>query len=112
MQFDAAFHVPGAGDTLHIRGEHPGEPVHVANGLDRDHRVGADALLQRGGGIEGEDHAVVHDGHPFAQPVRFLHVVRGQQDRLAVPVQLAEQVPQGEPALRVQPRRGLIEEQH
>ncbi len=55
---------------------------------------------------------MVHDGHPLAEPVRLFHVVRGQHDRLAVAVQFAEQVPQGEPALRVEPRGRLVEEQH
>ena len=38
--------------------------------------------------------AVVHDRHPVAELVGLLHVVRGQQDRLALVVQLAEDLPQ------------------
>ena len=55
---------------------------------------------------------MVHDRDPLAELVGLLHVVRGEQDRLALAVQLAEQVPQREPALRVQPGGGLVEEQH
>jgi hypothetical protein len=49
---------------------------------------------------------VVHDGDPLAELVGLLHVVGGEQDGLAVAVQLAEQVPQREPALRVEPAVG------
>ena len=55
---------------------------------------------------------MVHDRDPLAEPVGLLHVVRGEQDRLAFAVQLAEQVPQREPALRVQARGRLVQEQH
>jgi len=55
---------------------------------------------------------VVHDGDPLAEPVRLLHVVGREQDRLAVAVQLAEQVPQRQPALRIEPGRRLVQEQH
>ena len=56
----------------------------VTGGLDGDDRVGADALLERGRGVEGEDLAVVHDRDPVAELVGLLHVVGGQQDRLAL----------------------------
>ena len=55
---------------------------------------------------------MVHDRDPVAEPVGLLHVVRGEQDRLARAVQLAEQVPQREPALRVEARGRLVQEQH
>ena len=55
---------------------------------------------------------MVHDRDPLAELVGLLHVVRGEQDRLAVPVQLAEHVPQREPALRVEAGGRLVEEQH
>ena len=55
---------------------------------------------------------MIHDRHPVAQVVGLLHVVGGQQDRLAVAVELAEDLPQREAALRVEARRRLIEEQH
>src|SRR5580700_5760458 len=90
VQLDPALHAPSPGDPGHLPGKQLTQPVHVANSLHRDDRVGADTLLQRSGSVQREDHAVVHDGHPLAQPVRFLHVVRGQQDRLAVTVQLTQ----------------------
>ena len=55
---------------------------------------------------------VVHDRHPVAELVRLFHVVGGEQDGLSLAVELAEQLPQGEPALGVEPRGGLVHEQH
>ena len=55
---------------------------------------------------------MVHDRHPVAELVGLLHVVRGQQDRLAVGVQLAEDLPQRDAALRVEAGGRLVEEQH
>ena len=55
--------------------------------------------------------AVVHDADAVAELVGLLHVVRGQEDRLAVGVQLAEDLPQGDAALRVEAGGGLVEEQ-
>ena len=62
--------------------------------------------------VEGEDLAVIHDRDAIAELLRLLHVVRGEQDRLAVAVELAEYVPQREAALRIEPRRRLVEEQN
>ena len=61
--------------------------------------------------VEREDPAVVHDREPVAELVGLLHVVRGEQDRLALVVQLAEDLPQGDAALRVEAGGGLVEEQ-
>jgi hypothetical protein len=55
---------------------------------------------------------VVHDRHPAAEPVRLLHVVRGEQDRLTVRVQSQEQIPERETALGVEPGGGLVHEEH
>ena len=64
------------------------------------------------GRVEREDLAVVHDRHPIAELVGLLHVVGRQQDRLPLAVQLAEDLPQRQAALRVQARGRLVEEQH
>ena len=54
---------------------------------------------------------MVHDRHPVAEPVGLLHVVRRQQHRQPVAVQLVEDLPQGEAALRVEAGGRLVEEQ-
>ena len=52
------------------------------------------------------------DHHDVAgQPVGFLEVLRGQQDRRAVTDQLLDGDPQGLAALGVQARRRLVEEE-
>ena len=54
---------------------------------------------------------MVHDRHPTRQLLGLLHVVGGQQDRLAGRVQLAEDLPQRDAALRVEAGGRLVEEQ-
>ena len=79
--------------------------VEVAVGGDRDDGVGADLLLELGRRVEGQDLAVVDDRDPLAELVGLLHVVRGQQDGLAVGVELLDELVQREAALRVEARR-------
>ena len=55
---------------------------------------------------------MIHDRHTTTELVRLLHVVRRQHDRLPVAVQLAEDLPQREPALGVKTGRRLVQEQH
>ena len=55
---------------------------------------------------------MVDDRHPVTELIRLLHVVGREQDRLPVGMELAHDVPQGQPALRVEPGRRLVEEQH
>ena len=43
--------------------------------------------------------------------VRLLHVVRGEQDGLTVVVQLAEDLPHRDPALRIEAGGRLVEEE-
>jgi hypothetical protein len=75
--------------------------------------VSAPTLCLSSAGVsEREDPAVVHDRDAVAELVGLLHVVRGQQDRLARRVELAEDLPQREPALRVEAGGRLVEEQH
>ena len=54
---------------------------------------------------------MVDDREPVAELVGLLHVVRGEQDRLPVGVQLAEDLPQRDAALRVEAGGRLVEEQ-
>ncbi len=89
------------------------EHLHLAaRGLDRDDRVGADRALERLGRVEREDPAVVHDRDAIAELVGLLHVVGGEQDRLTLAVELAEDLPQREATLRIEAGGGLVEEQH
>ena len=55
--------------------------------------------------------ALVDDRDPVAELVGLLHVVRREQDRLAVDVELAEDLPQRDAALRVEPGGRLVEEE-
>ena len=73
-----------AGDAFDVLGAGArGQLARVAGRPDGDDGVGPDALLEARRGVEGQDPAVVHDRHPAAELVRLLHVVGGQQDRLA-----------------------------
>ena len=49
--------------------------------------------------------AVVHDRHTVAEQVGLLHVVGGEQDRLALGVQLLDDLPERDAALRDRGRR-------
>ena len=55
--------------------------------------------------------AVVDDRQAVAELVGLLHVVRGEEDGLALLVELAEDLPQRETALRIEAGGGLVEEQ-
>ena len=112
LQLDAVGDRSGPCQTVELGLEGRGEPVGVARGLDRHDRVGADAALELGRRVEGEDLAVVHDRHPVAQLVGLLHVVRRQHDGLALAVEAFEQLPQRQPTLGVEPGSGLVEEEH
>ena len=67
--------------------------------------------LSSAGVPEREQVPVVDDGEPVAELVGLLHVVRGEEDGLALAVQLAEDLPQREAALRVEAGGGLVEEE-
>ncbi len=54
---------------------------------------------------------MVHDRDPVAELVRLLHVVRGEEDGLSLGVQLVEDLPQRDAALRVETGGGLVEEE-
>ena len=55
---------------------------------------------------------MIHDGHAIAQLVGLFHVMRGDQDRLALTMELAQYLPERQPALRVEAGGGFVEEQH
>jgi hypothetical protein len=82
----------------------------VAGNLDD--RVCVDGALELGGRVEREQVPVVDDCNPLAELVGLLHVVGDEDDRLPGRVQLAHELVQGDPALRVETRGRLVEEEH
>jgi hypothetical protein len=92
--------------------QHLGQRGGLDVGGNPDDRVRVHRALELGRGAEREQAPVVDDRDPVAEPVGFLHVVRDQQDRLPGLVQLAHDLVQSDPALRVEPGRRLVEEQH
>ncbi len=79
--------------------------------MHRDHGVDAHRPLEVLGRVDREQLAVVDDREPVAELVGLLHVVRGEQDRLAVGVELAEDLPERDAALRVEAGGRLVEEE-
>ena len=55
---------------------------------------------------------MVDDGDALAELIGLFHVVRGEQDRLPVGVEVVEDLPHGDAALRIEAGGGLVEEQH
>ena len=98
--------------TLDTGDERVGERRKVAGGRHDHDAARADRRLQLRRRVESEDVAVIHDRHPVAELVGFFHVVRRQQDGLAVVVEIAEDLPQRDAALRIEARGRLVEEQH
>ena len=113
VQLDAAVDLARAGHALDLAREVLGERPRRSPLAFTVTIVSAPTeRLSAAGRVEREDLAVVHDRDPVAELVRLLHVVRREQDRLARGVQLAEDLPQREPALRVEPGGRLVHEQH
>ena len=98
-------------DALDGRLEPPRQLLEIAVGVHGHDRVGADRLLELLRRAEREDLAVIHDADAVAELVGLLHVVRRQDDRLAGVVQAADDLPEADPALRVEAGGGLVEEQ-
>ena len=59
----------------------------------------------------GDRFAVIHDGHTLAELLRFVHVVRGQDDGAAVFLELRDEVPQLAARLRVEAGGRFVEKQ-
>ncbi len=111
-EHDGAAADGGVGGVGELGAQQRAERFEVAVGDDAHRGVHADRALQLGRRVEGDDATLVDDRHPVAEEVGLLHVVRGEQDRLAVDVEVAEDLPQGDPALRVESGGRLVEEQH
>src|ERR1700687_265633 len=70
---------------------------------DREHIGVVFVLLdQAGGGIDGQDLAVVHDRDAVAHRLRLLHRMRGHQDAAAALADALDSVPKLTPRLRVE----------
>src|SRR6266508_4254842 len=78
--------------------------------LDGDAGRRVEPAYQRRGWIKLQDLAVVHDGHPVAECLGLVQVVDGQHHGAALVVDVAQQIPQVAPRLRVQARGRLVEE--
>ena len=79
-------------------------------GFDR-HDVSPDPILEVFWGIEGNDLPVIDDGDPVAEPVRFIHVVRGEDDRDPLLLcQGCDILPEVVAGLGVQPERWFVKE--
>ena len=77
-----------------------------------DDHVRPDGALEIGRCALGHNPALVDDAHPVGQLVGLLEVLRGQEDGHAqLLVEPAHLGPHADPAHRVEPRRGLVEEQ-
>ena len=69
-----------------------------------------DAALELVGGALGHDPAVVEQRDPVGELVRLLQLLGGEQDGDAAGGQVADDLPHGPPAARVQSGRGLVQE--
>ena len=72
----------------------------------------ADRRLQVGGPALAHDAAVIDDRDAAGELVGLLEVLRREEDRRAVAVEVAHLVPQVEPARRIEAGGRLVEEQH
>ena len=68
-------------------------------------------LLELDRRTQREQLAVVDDREPVTQLIGLFHVVRREEDGLAVGVQLAEDLPEGDATLRVEAGGRLVEEE-
>ena len=69
------------------------------------------ALSSRGRAL-GDDPPVVDDGDPLREAVGLVEVLRREQDGRALAAQLVDRAPELLPRARVQPGRGLVEQDH
>ena len=65
-------------------------------------------LLRRS---QGNDPAVVHDGDPVAEALRFVHVMRGEDDGSTGVLQLVDEIPEVTAGLGIEAGGGLVKKQ-
>ena len=93
--------------------ERPGRGREIAGVLDGDDdALAADARLELGRGAGRRDAPVVEHHDLVGEAVGLLEVLGREHDGGAVADELAEQLPQVVAALRIEPGRRLVEEQH
>src|SRR5271157_2213419 len=93
----AVFHM----DRLHTRERPPqlrGDGV-ITRGIKFHYLMPAKFLNQFGGTSGGDGAAMIDDGDAVAKPLRFVHIVRRQQDGPAAALELTDDVPKLPPAL-------------
>ena len=76
------------------------------------HVTSGNAPFELVGGALGDDAAVVEDGDPVGELVGLVEVLGGQEDGDAAGGEVANVVPHLVAAARVEPGRGLVEEDH
>ena len=96
------------------RAVEPAELVgrHTVAQVEAHGRLGAELGDQRARHVERHHAAAVHHRDTVAEPLGLLHVVRGEHDRGAVAVDLADHLPERPPGARVEAGGGLVEEGH
>src|SRR5208282_3352925 len=71
------------------------------------------ACLQRLRSIQRHQLPVIHNRNPVTQPVRFVHVVRSDQDgQLALRLDVCQHLPHRHARHRIQPRRRLVQKKN
>src|SRR5882762_3353701 len=95
---------------------HPGQSVEPSRRAaiaqrELDDLICAERGDQLVGSAQGDDPAVIHDGHAITQALGFLHVVRREEDRPARHLELADDLPQLAPRLRIEPSRRFVEKE-
>jgi hypothetical protein len=85
--------------------------IYAAVDCELDDVFGAQRGNQLARRAERNDAAMIHDRNAIAESRRFLHVVGGEKHRPSARLQSLDNLPRLMPRLRVEPGRGLIEEQ-
>ena len=99
----------GKRDTLRTI---PGQGPEIDRAVElHDDRIVTVARLDVGKGARDHLAAVIDDEDPRADPLRNLHVVRGEEDGLAPAAELEDRLPQHVRAHRVEARERLVEEE-
>ena len=60
--------------------------------------------------IQRNNLPLIHQANAIAEQLRFIHVMRADDDRLAIVAHLQNDIPKGTPCLRIKPCRRFIQE--
>ena len=99
---------------LHAGKAAPQLTVVIAVGRDGklDHMMSGEPFDQLRRRAFRNDLPVIDDGEAVAQTLRFIHIMRGEQDGAVAPLELPHDVPELTAALRIEPGGGLVEKQN